>query len=189
MKIARRTLCWMSCLAAVTAFGATPPGQFPDVSAIERSEVLLTLGHPVTEGDPDPLRVFSVTSGMCCGTYWFSDSQCTAEYEGFGGAVIAYFDCIAPGLMALRSFEVGIDNRGRVPLPEVLCRLRPNMTMREVEQALAGQSSREAVCGSAGAWQRRSYASELQRGLIDPSGRVMDAATHCGNGQSECRMK
>jgi hypothetical protein len=172
MKISRRSLCWLSCFAAVMAFGAAPPTQFPDVSSIEMTDVLLSLGRPSSTAAADPLRVLSVIQPYI-GTFCFDDMICVAEYEGFGGVIIVHYERMASGAMALRSFEVGVDGRGRVPLQGVLSRLRPNMAMREVEQALAEQSSGEAVCGSAGAWQRRSYVQELRRGLVDPIGRVI----------------
>jgi hypothetical protein len=154
MRTVPRVLGWVISFAVVVAVGAEPTGQKPHAlnspdDAFE-SAVLSLSYRP-----GDPLHVICLDGGMCCGSLWFDDAQCQAEYTTeFGGTIMAHFDGSGADGTYLTSWECGVDNLSRAPSPARLEKLRIGMTRREVEEVLALPLPDRPCCLS-GYWEVR----------------------------------
>jgi hypothetical protein len=154
MKTVARVFGWLIFFGVVVAVGAEPAAQKPDAlqTPNDRFESAV-LGLMHLPGDP--LHVLCLDYGMCCGSLWFDDAQCQAEYiTGFGGAIIAHFEGSGADGTYLTSWECGVDNLSRAPSPARVKKLRIGMTMREVESVLALPDMDKNCCLS-GYWEMR----------------------------------
>jgi hypothetical protein len=159
MRIVERVFGCMICCAVVVGVGAGLAAQMPDATSAlsNRSESVVAC---IMNAAGEPLHVVCVTYGVCCGSFWFEEAQCQAEYTGFGGAVSAHFEGTGADETALMSWQCGVDNWGRTPAPATVQKLRAGMTMREVEQALEGEN--KVLYSGPSRWQRRSYLHRLR---------------------------
>jgi hypothetical protein len=136
MKAVARVFGWMISFAVVVAVGADATAPKSEArqapNDVLESELLRLMYLP-----SDPLHVVCMDYGMCCGSLWFDNTQCQAEYTGFGGAIIAHFDGVGADTTFLTNWECGVDNLSRAPSPARVEKLRMGMSIREVEEVLA----------------------------------------------------